>query len=391
MLVFWFVCALVQCLLFAALLLCGRRLLRRAEEERQVCRFSPAGGWPRIAMIIPVAGEHPDMKDALTSLLQQDYPQLLPVMVTATARETAAKLVASLQEEYPHLRHVVAGPARGCGQKNHNSLQGIAAAGHEADIYLFCDSTHLAEPDFVRCLAAPVIEGEAACSTGYHIVEPHDDQPVTLAYALSVLLMRFLQALSSFTQPWGGAMCISRQAFEQHGVAQLWATNVVDDCSLAAHLQSRGIAVRLSAAALLHTGARAHGLAVWRAWMERQVLFLKFCMPGQWMLLGILPGIMVLPPLGAALMLLGGLIGLGSASAMLPVLSWLLLLAASLGPWRAFLSRPVSLGRWLWAFACAAGMFLLVYAQSLRAREIIWKDFAYRVGRGGHVLSVRRC
>ncbi len=314
----------------------------------------------------------------------------MPVLVTATAEEPAADLIRRLREDFPAVRHVTAGPAQGCGQKNHNSLQGVAAVGDAADIYIFCDSTHLARPDFARCLAGPVARGEAAFSTGYHTVEPRDQRPVTLAYALSVLLMRFLQALSAFTQPWGGAMAMSRDAFKRYGVAELWAHNVVDDCSLGALLQRRGAPVRLCAAALLGTEAEDHSLPVWRAWMERQVLFLKFCMPGQWLLLGVLAGLMVLPPVCAALALLGGLLGLGSAAASLLALLWLAALLGALGPWRDFLPRPVPLGLWLWAFVCAVGMFALIYLRSVSARVIVWRDRVYTVGRGGSVLNVRR-
>ena len=390
MLAFWFCVGLAQCGLLYLLARCGRALIRKAEEERAGGRFAPPGGWPRAAMIVPVAGTHPRMADALQSLLNQDYPDLMPVLVTATAEEPAAELVRRLREDFPAVRHVVAGPADGCGQKNHNSLQGVAAVGDAADVYIFCDSTHLARPDFARCLGGPVARGEAAFSTGYHTVEPRDRRPVTLAYALSVLLMRFLQALSAFTQPWGGAMAMSRDAFERYGVAELWAHNVVDDCSLGALLQGRGVHVRLCAAALLSTEAADHSLPVWRAWMERQVLFLKFCMPGQWLLLGVLAALMALPPVCAGLALLGGLLGLGSGAASLLGLLWLAALAGTLGPWRDFLPRTVPLGRWIWAFVCAAGMFVLVYLRSIPAKAIVWRDRVYTVGQGGTVLNVRR-
>ena len=183
---------------------------------------------------------------------------------------------------------------------------------------------------------------------------------------------------------------MSRAAFERYGVAELWAHNVVDDCSLGALLQGRGVHVRLCAGALLRTEAADHALPVWRAWMERQVLFLKFCIPGQWLLLGVLAVLMAVPPLGAALALLGGLLGLGNGAAVLLALLWLAALAAALGPWRAFLPRSVPLGRWLWAFVCAVGMFVLVYLRTIPAREIVWRNTAYTVGQGGTVLGVRR-
>ena len=121
MLMYWFCVALVQCCLLFLLARCGRSLVRKAGEEREANRFTPPGGWPKAAMIIPVAGAHPRMTEALSSLLRQDYPDLLPVLVTATAEEPAAGLIRTLREAFPALRHVEAGPAAGCGQNNHNS------------------------------------------------------------------------------------------------------------------------------------------------------------------------------------------------------------------------------------------------------------------------------
>ena len=140
MLMFWFCVALAQCGLLWLLARCGRSLVRKAGEEREANRFTPPGGWPRAAMIIPVAGAHPRMVEALSSLLRQDYPDLLPVLVTATAEEPAAGLIRTLREDFPALRHVVAGPAAGCGQKNHNSLQGVAAVGDAGSVLNISES-----------------------------------------------------------------------------------------------------------------------------------------------------------------------------------------------------------------------------------------------------------
>ena len=104
MLMFWFCVALVQCGLLFLLARCGRSLVRKAGEEREANRFTPPGGWPKAAMIIPVAGAHPRMTEALSSLLRQDYPDLLPVLVTATAEEPAAGLIRTLREDFPALR-----------------------------------------------------------------------------------------------------------------------------------------------------------------------------------------------------------------------------------------------------------------------------------------------
>ena len=110
-----------------------------------------------------------------------------------------------------------------------------AAVEDEVELLAFCDSTHIAPRDFIRRLVAPVVDGEDF-STGYHKVVARDTGIVTMAYALCVQLMRYLQGISSFTQLWGGAMCFRLSAFRSYGVREFWMSNVVDDCSLADRL-----------------------------------------------------------------------------------------------------------------------------------------------------------
>lgn len=385
MLWFLLIGGVVQCLLLLWLLRTGGRLNREsllAAPRRK--------RWPSAALIVPAAGEHPMMQVALRSLLMQDYPGLLPIFVTATEDEPAAKLVRELQKDFPVLRHVVAGKAEDCGQKNHNSLAGITAAGDTVDLLLFCDSTHLARPDFARHLAAPVADGQSDFSTGYHTVLPRDNSLVTLGYAFCVQLMRYLQGLTpSFTQPWGGAMCIRRSVFEHMGLRRFWQENVVDDCSLAGLLPGLGKRVILSPGALLHTEAEHHSFRVWRAWMDRQVLFLKFCVPSQWLLLGVLPLVMILPPAVAAVAVIGMLCGMVPVATGLPALALLLWLTLLLHGWRCQICARGSLWRWLAAYVLSAALFAEVYLRTIPARGILWHGIWYRVGRGGRVLEMR--
>lgn len=389
MLTFWFCLAIIQASLFFWLGHQGTKLVTRIGEESRAAHCRDKESWPLAAMIVPVAGEHPEMENSLRSLLRQDYPGLVHVFATRTDSEPAADLIRKLQKDYPGLRHVVAGDAAGCGQKNRNSLKAVQSLGQDVDVYLFCDSTHIAGTDLARCLVAPIMRGKSSFCTGYHTVMPGDEQPVTLAYALCVLLMRFLQSVARLTQPWGGAMAISRKEFEAQGIAALWQNNVVDDCSLAAHLQKRGIPVHLAAAALLETRAEKHGLKTWLAWLDRQVLFLKFCIPGQWRQLGLLAALMALPPLLALLTFIAGFVNIGEGQAMIVALVWLAGILVALGPWRAFLGRPVGMARWLQAFFLAAFAFAHVYARSIKANGILWGKRFYTVGDGGKVIAVR--
>ena len=259
----------------------------------------------------------------------------------------------------------------------------------EVELLAFCDSTHIAPRDFIRRLVAPVVDGEDF-STGYHKVVARDTGIVTMAYALCVQLMRYLQGISSFTQLWGGAMCFRLSAFRRYGVREFWMTNVVDDCSLADRLIHLGARIRLSGDAVLMTEAREHDLGVWHHWMDRQILFLKFCIPYQWVLLGVLACLMLLPVLWAVLAVLGVLLGKLSFGWLVGVLVYAAALALVLRSWAHFQEAVFPVWRWMVAFCASACMFVWVYLGTILAEGVLWQGIWYEVGRQGRVIRMRR-
>lgn len=395
MLLLWWLLISAQCLLLIIFWQGARLRILETKKPTPRCICPMVEGMHadpilRAAMIIPMAGQRPYMRRALRSLMVQCYQPLVTIMVTESMDDSAVSLIHELQKEFPQLRHVVAGQAQGCGQKNWNILRAIETVKHETDVYVFCDSTHYAQSDFVYQLILPIIQQEAAFTTGYHAVDVQDHQIVSLAYQLSVLLMRFLQASSAFTQPWGGAMAISQQAFLRYDIAGFWGDKVVDDCSLASFLMEKNAHVQLCAHAVLRTPARNHPLHVWHAWMNRQVLFLKFCIPSQWMLLAVFALLMSLPLLGSAIVLSGIWCGLLSAWYYGPLITHVLLLVGILWGWRECLPRPVPMVPWFAAFVLSMYQFLRVYTGTIRAKGIMWSDIEYRVGKGGRVESIHR-
>ena len=117
MTVFFFILGLAQCGLLFLLTGTGAKLLRKAQKEREEAHYLPHGGWPRAVMIIPAAGADPRMEAALRSLMEQDYPGLMHIIVTADADDPAAGIIRRLKEDYPALgaRPPRAGAGGGAG------------------------------------------------------------------------------------------------------------------------------------------------------------------------------------------------------------------------------------------------------------------------------------
>lgn len=386
---FLFLVGVLQCVVLYYLGKTGDRLAKMGEREWDQVRYEPEHGWPSCALIVPVSGSHPAMGAALASIAEQNYPDFAIYLVTSTRDDPAVPLIELLGRQYGNIRHVVAGVATERGQKNHNLLAGVAAAGEQFEVYAFCDSTHIAREDFLRCLLLPLARREASFTTGYHEVEPGDQGIVTLAYALSVLFMHFMQGMPALTQPWGGAMAMTRQAFSRYNVAELWQTTVVDDCSLGALLTGEGVHVRLCAGAILRTQATGHAFPVWHAWLRRQILFLKFCMKSEWLSLGAVCVLMVVPPLWCAIACLSGIIGIGGGTEPFLALCWFCALGWTIGSWRRFLLKSPAITRWIRAFFCASFMFAAVYLGTFGSRTLLWNNILYQVGRNGRVTGVQ--
>ena len=343
---------------------------------------------PATAMIVPITGDTPAVRAGLASLLNQDYPNLRYVLVTRDESDPAAALVRSLIAGRADAAHVLSGPALACGQKNHSLLAGLASLSEKPDIYVFCDSTHVARPDLVRLLVDPIASGKAPMSGGYHRVVPLDGKIPTLGMLNVAMVLHCLQSIKAITQPWGGAMAVSRQAFEEHGVADVWATNIVDDYSLGPLLAKRRIRIWVVSDACLETPLKDVPASLWEDWFTRQLLYLKFCTPEIWV--GALSAVWLFaaPPLLAALGVLGALAGQADSWWVWAAL-WYLAAFALVGlVFRSLVPRPVKLWDWTRCFMVSPFMTVWCYLRTWTTSTMRWRGIAYKVTWGGRVVEI---
>ena len=272
---------------------------------------STAAPTPKVAVIIPLTGNHPAMPQSLQSLLHQDYPDYELILVTQDLSDPATGLVREVLLSAPiPIRHVLSGPAVSCAQKNHNLLAGLQAVSPEAVILVFCDGTHTAAPDFLTSLTAPLRLGEAALATGFHRLIPGDHRLATVGLLITLLAIHLLHGYPRLVQPWGGATAILRRVFDHQGLARVWAGAVVDDVSLALHLARAGLRVKAVPGATLSTYAAGLTCRRWIDWLTRQILYVKFFMPFSWLAAAVAVYLLVGPVILAILTVSGGMTGL---------------------------------------------------------------------------------
>jgi ceramide glucosyltransferase len=373
-------------LAFFGLVRVGSRVLgpeARGKEQ------DPPKRWPRLALIVPVAGAPPGLARRLAALLDQDYPDYQVIFATRDLEDPATRVISSLIWGRTRARLVVAGPARTCGQKNQNLLAGVRLAGDVPEILAFCDSNQEAPQDFLRKLAAPVARGEGVVTSGYHHAIPGDNRLATWGRVVTVLTLYLTKAIPWLNQPWGGATAIRRDVFESLRVAHLWTETVVDDVSLAAMLVQARIPVCLSRGADLATPVAGETLPSWESWLFRQWIYLKYYLPGSWLAAGVLLYLLTGFTLASLAQLFLAFWGWGTPVTIVLSLAFLTgLTSLALALRRLHPCPKPSWPLWLAAFLASLGLASWVHLKTWFTQKISWRGKVYQVDWRGRVLTI---
>jgi hypothetical protein len=365
-----------------------RRSFPGRQPEASAATAGPWANYPKVVLIVPLTGNSPDMPAALESLLKQDYPNYETVLVTRDPEDTATPLVRELLARHLRVRHLVSGPASGCSQKNHNILAGVGAVNGDADILVFCDSTHQAEHHFLRNLIHPLVTGAAVITTGFHRIIPGDDRVATLGMLQTVLTLHLLHGFAAIGMPWGGATAILHRTFHEHGIKDILRDKVLDDFPLGQRLRRFGIRTVSVPTAVMNTDLIGQTWCGWETWLTRQLLYLKYCLPATWLAVVLAAGLLAGPILLAILAVLGGLFHLTPPLLAIMSLGFLLGLSA-FGAWcRTLVPGPVPLGPWLLAFYANIFMACRCYLKTWKTNTIAWRGISYRVTWGGRVKEI---
>lgn len=347
---------------------------------------------PKAALIVPMTGNAPGMRECLRSLLDQDYGNFEAWFVTADDKDPAAELARELCAQYPRARWIESGYATRSSQKNHAILAALGRVSADVAVFAFCDSSHKADRRFLGNLIAPIARGEADLAGGFHKVVPLDGAVGTIGMLVTCLALHLMQPIRLITQPWGGAMAISRKAFLEHDIETLWSTNIVDDFSLGPylHTQKPKVVTYPVASACLSTPIRGRSVAAWDAWLTRQLLYLKFCIPPGWIGATLAVFVLSAPPILAACLLGGWALGLASGCAALGAGAYL---AGFLGlglVFRRLSPRPVPVLAWLRGYYVTFCMLAWCFGRTFFTNTMRWRGIAYKVAWGGKVREVIR-
>ena len=355
----------------------------RRVEECEVAQ-EPERFWPPLEVLVPIKGIFPNQEAILKSLLTQNYPTYYLSFILENEHDEANEVVGRLCEQYSHARKVVSGPSEFCAQKNHSLVAGVKALRPDTEIVLFCDSTNMADSEWLKRFVRPIVNGSTQVVTTFRAFKPDPETIGGVCQALYAALLRILATMRP--TPWGGATALRREVLEKLLVVDLWSRTVVDDLVLGNILEAAGIKVMMDPCNLLTSPLRSQSVSGFLAYLDRQILFPKFTNPGIW--LATVAGLLDLALAIFVSMIFGALFVLGMAPAVIGCASYVFLSGLLISAWLLRKTNPsdVSTHNWLMCVIPCILFAAFICLRSITVNHIDWHGRRYWPGKGGVVL-----
>lgn len=212
-----------------------------------------------VSVIIPIKEVQSTTKQHLESACKQNYPNFEVIFVAEVVEDPAYGIAMSLAQKYPNTMVLLSGRhdrAKTIG-KCHNL---VCATKHaKGDVLLFGDSDVTYSRKWIRKMTSPLEETvDGRCIeavTSPFFIEP--DGFMGKFIALSVSLVTFTASFTRQNQRFpsyasGASIAVTRELFDDIGLADIWASSFNDDLVFAVQLIDQGSHIYSQLANLNH-------------------------------------------------------------------------------------------------------------------------------------------
>ncbi len=236
---------------------------------------------PPATLICPCKGLDEELETNLTSLVEQDYPDLEVVLVVANPNDAARAVCDAVAKKARRpVRVVIAGRPEGRGEKVNNLLGGVAAARAESEVFVFADSDGRPGPRWVRTLVAHLSDPQVGAASTFRWYLPAGDFLSGLQSAWNAPAVTYMGEWDrNFC--WGGGTAIRRRTFVEVEATRYWSGCVSDDYMLTKALRAAGRRIVFAPQCLVTT----HHATTWSKlieWTTRQLLLTRVYEPRLW-------------------------------------------------------------------------------------------------------------
>jgi cellulose synthase/poly-beta-1,6-N-acetylglucosamine synthase-like glycosyltransferase len=195
----------------------------------------------KIAIIVPCKGLLPNLKNNLTAICQQSYPNFEVIFILDSKNDPAYDLIYTLTQQIPHARLVYAKKITTASGKISALLAGIS---HSNDplTYVFADADIHPQHTWLETLVAYLPEENIGATTGFRWYFPTSLKTSLIATWNMATISSLYLTISNYT--WGGSTAISRKLFEKLNIAHHWQTGFSDDLILTQIVKKNGYNIK---------------------------------------------------------------------------------------------------------------------------------------------------
>ena len=240
---------------------------------------------PPVTLLVPCCGLDAGLADNLRAIVLQDYPDLRVVFIVENEADRAVPVIQSVMAgEKRVTRLVVAGPARGRGQKVHNLLTAVATIEDDC-VLAFADSDIRPAPDWLVHLVEPLDRVEVGVATGYRFYVPERGNFASFLRSAWNAGVLTLLGDHDHNFAWGGSMAIKRSTFREAGVADAWKGVLSDDYALTHAVRRAGLRIEFVPRCVVASVGPV-GLTEVLSWCTRQMAITRVYWPNLWRIAG---------------------------------------------------------------------------------------------------------
>jgi hypothetical protein len=355
---------------------------------RRLRRTPGEPGFP-VNVIVPCKGNGPYLRENLTAYASQDYPDYVVTFVTSTPGDDANPVIASLARDNPRVRHVVAGMSSTCAPKVYAQIV-VIDADPRSRVFLFGDSDMRPASSWLREMARPFLDPRVEVTTSHRWIVPDARGFAASLYTILMGYHCMITGSPILALLWGGDFGISRAAYDDMGIAELWRTSASDDIALSNRMAERRVRPVFVPRGVAVTRETHPNMAALLKWYDRQALAARLHEVFTWIGGVTVESLVCLSLVGSlALVIAEAAMGSLDYRAVAAPLVFFAVMAGSTITKLTFAPRR-DVAFWQWVLLPLVGHFVIAgsYWRAAFRNTMTWGSFTFTVGRDGKVSRI---
>ncbi|WP_231615995.1 glycosyltransferase [Novipirellula artificiosorum] len=231
---------------------------------------------PLAAIVLCLRGADPFLRQCITRLLDQDYPDYELHVVVDSHQDPSQQILREF-ESNPRLSvSVLEHPAETCSLKCSSLVQAIGELDPSFEIIALCDADCVPHRTWLAELVVPLACSEVGATTGNRWYDPPD--------AAGASLLRYLWNVPASVNmillkiAWGGSLAIRRRVLLETGLLEKWSYALCEDTMLYRVLRRHGYR-QVFVPSVMMVNRESCTLGDLMKWIPRQLLTAKLYHP----------------------------------------------------------------------------------------------------------------